>query len=230
MEALIRWSHPTLGMVPRLNFIGIAEDTGVIVPIGAWVVRSAVLQTKKCADAGFAKLRVADNLSARQFTQPDLVAMIAAVLQESDMDPTCLEIELTENLIMTDVQNAILMLVRLNQLGVSLSVDGFGTGYSSPPYLKRFPIDILYINQARIQDISIDPDGAAIVNAIISMANSLRLRVIAEGVETAEQLAHLRAQGWDEIQGYFFSQPLAVAAFETLLLSGAGLAPQDRPV
>ena len=232
MEALIRWSHPTLGMVSPLNFIGIAEENGMIVAIGAWVIKTAVMQNQRWADAGLGRLRVAVNLSARQFAQHNLVEMIAAILKESGMAAQDLEIELTESLIMADVQKAILTLEQLKDLGVLLSVDDFGTGYSSLSYLKRFPIDTLKIDQAFVQDISIDPDNAAIVNAIISLAHNLRLTVIAEGVETIEQLNHLRGQGCDEMQGYHFSRPLAAAAFETLLRSGAGLAAasNDMPV
>lgn len=217
MEALIRWRHPTLGMVPPLNFIGVAEDTGLIVPIGAWVIRTACLQNKKWQAVGLGRLRVAVNLSARQFAQRDLVAMIAGVLRETGLDADCLEIELTESLIMSDVQQAILTLQQLKELGVLLSVDDFGTGYSSLSYLKRFPIDTLKIDQAFVRDISTDADDAAIVNAIISLAHNLRLTVIAEGVETEAQLDYLRHQGCDEIQGYYFSRPVPCDAFELLL-------------
>lgn len=223
MEALIRWLHPTLGMVSPLNFIGVAEDTGLIVPIGAWVIRTACLQNKAWEDAGLGKLRVAVNLSARQFAQKDLVAMIADVLRETGLDANCLELELTESLIMTDVQQAILTLQQLKELGVLLSVDDFGTGYSSLSYLKRFPIDTLKIDQAFVRDITSDADDAAIVNAIISLAHNLRLTVIAEGVETEEQLHYLRRQDCDEIQGYYFSRPVPCDAFEALLRSGTGL-------
>jgi diguanylate cyclase (GGDEF)-like protein/PAS domain S-box-containing protein len=224
MEALIRWLHPTLGMVSPLNFIGVAEDTGLIVPIGEWVVRTACLQNKAWENAGLGTLRVAVNLSARQFAQPDLVAMIADVLQETGLDAHCLEIELTESLIMTDVQQAVLTLQQLKDLGVLLSVDDFGTGYSSLSYLKRFPIDTLKIDQAFVQDITTDADDAVIVNAIISLAHNLQLTVIAEGVETEAQLDYLRRQGCDEIQGYYFSRPVPADAFELLLRNRTGLA------
>ncbi len=223
MEALIRWLHPTLGMIAPLNFIGVAEDTGLIVPVGEWVIRTACLQNKQWEDAGLGRLRVAVNLSARQFAQNDLAAMIASVLQETGLDASCLEIELTESLIMTDVQQAILTLQQLKDLGVLLSIDDFGTGYSSLSYLKRFPIDTLKIDQAFVRDITSDADGAAIVNAIISLAHNLRLTVIAEGVETAAQLDYLRHQGCDEIQGYYFSRPVPSDAFEMLLRNQAGL-------
>ncbi len=223
MEALIRWLHPTLGMISPLNFIGLAEDTGLIVPIGAWVIRTACMQNKAWADAGLGQLRVAVNLSARQFAQKNLVAMIAEVLQESGLAPDRLEIELTESLIMSDVQQAILTLEQLKELGVLLSVDDFGTGYSSLSYLKRFPIDTLKIDQTFVHDITHDADDAAIVDAIISLAHNLRLTVIAEGVETEDQLNYLRLQGCDEIQGYYFSRPVPSDAFEALLRSRIGL-------
>ena len=223
MEALIRWRHPTRGMIPPVQFISVAEETGLIVPIGAWVTHTACLQAKMWADAGLGQLRVAVNLSARQFGQKDLVAMISGVLQETGLEARYLEIELTESLIMRDVQQAILTLQQIKQLGVLLSVDDFGTGYSSLSYLKRFPIDTLKIDQAFVRDITMDADDAAIVNAIISLAHNLRLTVIAEGVETEAQLDYLRRQGCDEIQGYYFSRPIPCDAFEALLRSGVGL-------
>lgn len=229
MEALIRWIHPTLGMVPPLNFIGIAEETGLIVPIGAWVIRTACMQNKAWELAGLGKLRVAVNLSARQFAQNDLVGMIAGVLEETGLDASCLEIELTESMIMTDVQQAIFTLQQLKELGVLISVDDFGTGYSSLSYLKRFPIDTLKIDQTFVRDINSDADDAAIVNAIISLAHNLRLSVIAEGVETEEQLEYLRRQGCDEMQGYYFSKPVPYDAFERLHRSHAGLTPVALP-
>ena len=217
MEALIRWSHPTLGMIAPLDLIGIAEDAGLIIPIGAWVIRTAVQQNIRWAQSGLGDLRVAVNLSARQFAQADLVEMIAATLGEAGMAPHLLEIELTESLIMTDVQHAILTLQQLKRVGVQVSVDDFGTGYSSLAYLKRFPIDTLKIDRAFVRDISTDADDAGIVAAIIALAHTLRLTVIAEGVETDAQLIYLRSQGCDEMQGYLFSRLLRADAFELLL-------------
>ena len=223
MEALLRWQHPEMGMVPPGRFIALAEETGMIVPIGAWVVATACRQNKAWQDAGLGLLRMSVNLSARQFAQQDLVDSIAAVLQETGLDPTYLEVELTESLVMTDVERAIATLDRLHELGVFLSIDDFGTGYSSLSYLKRFPIDILKIDQSFVRDISVDPDDAAIVVSIISLAHSLRMGVIAEGVETVEQLGFLRRYGCDQMQGYFFSRPVAAAAFEQLLRDGINL-------
>jgi diguanylate cyclase (GGDEF)-like protein/PAS domain S-box-containing protein len=228
MEALIRWQHPELGMVSPLRFIGLAEETGLIIPIGAWVLRTACAQCKAWQQAGLGRLRIAVNLSARQFAQQDLVRFIADVLEETGLDPTCLEIELTESLVMKDVERAIGILRDLKSLGVHISVDDFGTGYSSLSYLKRFPIDVLKIDQSFVRDITLDPDDAAIVASIISLAHSLRLHVIAEGVETEEQLAYLRQHRCDEMQGYYFSRPVPALEFGQLLLQGKCLQPAAR--
>jgi len=219
MEALIRWRHPQLGMVAPGRFIGLAEETGLILPIGAWVIRTACAQTKALHDDGWRHLRVAVNLSVRQFLQNDLVSSIAAALAETGLAPDCLELELTESLVMTDVEHAIGILRQLKDLGVYLSIDDFGTGYSSLSYLKRFPIDVLKIDQSFVRDISVDADDAAITVSIISLAHSLKLHVIAEGVETQEQLDFLRHHGCDEMQGYLFSPPIAAEQFIQLLQS-----------
>jgi diguanylate cyclase (GGDEF)-like protein/PAS domain S-box-containing protein len=223
MEALIRWSHPELGMVPPGRFIGLAEETGLIVPIGAWVTRTACAQNKAWQDAGLPPVRVSVNLSARQFAQKNLVQSIAAVLHETGLEPHYLEIELTESLVMTDVEHAIEMLRQLKLLGVKLSIDDFGTGYSSLSYLKRFPIDVLKIDQSFVRDIAVDFNDAAITVSIISLGHNLKLKVIAEGVETEEQLAYLRHHGCDEVQGYLFSRPLPAAEFEAKLRENAVL-------
>jgi EAL domain-containing protein (putative c-di-GMP-specific phosphodiesterase class I) len=230
MEALIRWKHPELGMVPPGRFVGIAEDTGLIVPIGAWVMRTACAQNKAWQDAGLGKLRVAVNLSARQFSAADLLPGIEAVLNDTGLDPSCLELELTESLFMSDVTPAVELLHRMKSLGVNLSIDDFGTGYSSFSYLSRFPIDVLKIDRSFVNDITHDANDAAIVASIIALAHNLRLSVIAEGVETAEQLDYLRHQGCDEMQGYYFSKPLPAHEFEQLLRQRRGLtAPEDEP-
>ncbi|MGO4478111.1 EAL domain-containing protein [Massilia sp. 2TAF26] len=227
MEALIRWKHPELGMVPPSRFVGVAEDTGLIVPIGAWVMRTAAAQNKIWHDAGLGKLRVAVNLSARQFSATDLVPGIEQVLIDTGLDPACLELELTESLFMSDVTPAVELLHRMKALGVKLSIDDFGTGYSSFSYLSRFPIDVLKIDRSFVNDISHDANDAAIVASIIALAHNLRLSVIAEGVETAEQLDYLRHQGCDEMQGYYFSRPLPAHEFEQLLRQRRGLAAFD---
>jgi diguanylate cyclase (GGDEF)-like protein/PAS domain S-box-containing protein len=223
MEALIRWQHPELGMVAPNRFIGVAEETGLIVQIGAWVMRSACAQNKAWQDAGLGKLRVAVNLSARQFGAPNLLADIAAVLADTGLAPDCLEIELTESLFMSDVTQAVELMHNMKALGVNLSIDDFGTGYSSLSYLSRFPIDVLKIDRSFVSDITRDANDAAIVASIIALAHNLKLAVIAEGVETAAQLDYLRSRGCDEMQGYFFSKPLPAAGFELLLKQGLTL-------
>ncbi len=225
MEALIRWQHPAFGMVPPIRFIGLAEETGLIVPIGAWVIRTACMQLKSWQEAGLGDLRVAVNLSPRQFAQQDLVESIAAVLKKCELAPHCLEIELTESMIMTDIERAIGILHDLAALGVQISIDDFGTGYSSLAYLKRLPIDVLKIDQSFVRDITVDPDDAAIVATIVSLAHSLRLQVIAEGVETIEQLQFLQRHHCDAIQGYYFSRPVPADQFELLLQQGKCLPP-----
>jgi diguanylate cyclase (GGDEF)-like protein/PAS domain S-box-containing protein len=227
MEALIRWQHPELGMVPPGRFIGIAEETGMIVEIGAWVLRTACAQNKAWQDAGYDKLRVAVNLSARQFGAADLIENLAAVLSDTGLEPKYLEIELTESLFMSDITPAVDLLHRIKALGVNLSIDDFGTGYSSLSYLSRFPIDVLKIDRSFVADITRDANDEAIVTSIIALAHNLKLAVIAEGVETGEQLDYLRRHGCDEMQGYYFSPPLPAHQFEQLLVEGRGLAPEE---
>jgi len=228
MEALLRWRHPVLGMIGPARFIGLAEELGLIIPIGAWVLRTACIQTKAWHDAGFAHLRVAVNLSARQFTQHALAQSVADVLHATGLAPRYLELELTESMVMGDVDHAITILRNLKALGLHISIDDFGTGYSSLSYLRRFPIDVLKIDQSFVNDITHDADDAAIVISIISLAHSLRLTVIAEGVETLEQLAFLRDHGCEQAQGYYFSRPLEVEQFTRLLQSEGGYAWDDR--
>jgi len=227
-EALIRWQHPEFGMVSPLDFIGLAEETGLIIPIGAWVLRTACAQNMAWQAAGFGHLRVAVNLSGIQFAQPDIVQTIAAALEESGLEPSRLEIELTESVVMRNVEQAVTTLHALKALGIQLSVDDFGTGYSSLAYLKRFPINVLKIDQSFVRDIATNPDDATIVVSIISLAHNLRLQVIAEGVETREQLAYLRHHECDEIQGFYFSRPLAANDVQQTLDEGRGLDTENR--
>jgi diguanylate cyclase (GGDEF)-like protein/PAS domain S-box-containing protein len=222
-EALIRWQHADFGMVLPADFIALAEETGLIVPIGAWVLRTACAQNQAWQAAGLGKLRVAVNLSGIQFAQPDIVQTVAATLAESGLDPACLEIEITESVVMHDVERTVTTLHQLKALGVKLSVDDFGTGYSSLAYLKRFPIDVLKIDQSFVRDIATDLDDATIVVSIIALAHNLRLHVIAEGVETVEQLAYLRQHGCDEIQGYYFSRPVEATTIAQTLREGKRL-------
>jgi diguanylate cyclase (GGDEF)-like protein/PAS domain S-box-containing protein len=227
MEALIRWRHPELGMVAPNRFIGVAEETGLIVPIGAWVMRTACAQNMAWQQAGLGNLRVAVNLSARQFGAADLVPHLEAVLQETGLAPACLEIELTESLFMSDITPAVETLHRIKALGVNLSIDDFGTGYSSLSYLSRFPIDVLKIDRSFVNDIGKDGTESPIVASIITLAHNLKLAVIAEGVETLTQLDYLRTMGCDEIQGYYFSRPLPADEFEALLRQGRRLPPAE---
>jgi len=217
MEALIRWRHPEMGMVAPSRFIAIAEETGLIVQIGAWVMRAACRQNRAWHEAGLGKLRVAVNLSARQFGAANLVADIGSVLAETGLAPGCLDIELTESLFISDVTHAVELLHAMKALGVTLSLDDFGTGYSSLSYLSRFPIDVLKIDRSFVASITRDSNDASIVASIIALAHKLKLSVIAEGVETQEQLDYLRRHGCDHMQGYFFSPPLPAAEFEQML-------------
>ena len=217
MEALVRWRHPQKGLVPPQDFIGLAEDTGLIIPIGAWVIQEACSQNKAWQKAGMSRMRVAVNISGVQFRQKDLLDTIASALAESGLAPECLEIEITESVVMQNASEAIVTLEKLYAMGVHVSIDDFGTGYSSLSYLKRFPIDKLKIDRSFIRDISSDMDDAAIVRATIGLAHNLRLRVVAEGVETADQLQFLRSLGCDEYQGFYKSHPLPAAEFERSL-------------
>lgn len=216
-EALLRWRHPERGMVSPADFIPLAEETGLIVPIGDWVLRAACRQCKAWHDAGLPLLIVSVNVSARQFRERNWAAHVAAVLAEVGLDPRYLELELTESLIMQDVPGALATMHELEAIGVHLAIDDFGTGYSSLSALKRFPVRRLKIDRSFVEDIPANVDDKAITAAIISLAQNLGLRVIAEGVETQAQVEFLRHSGCDEIQGYFFSRPLASADFAALL-------------
>ncbi len=217
MEALLRWHHPERGYIPPLDFIPLAEETGLMVAIGAWVLHSACQQTQRWHEAGHTQVRVAVNLSNRQFMQADLLETIQDALRESGLGAENLEIELTESIIMQDAEGAIATLRALKDMGVKLSIDDFGTGYSSLTYLKRFPLHTLKIDRSFVKDIPYDADDAAITAAIIAMAHNLRLTVVAEGVEDAHQLEFLREQRCDMMQGYYFSKPLSVSEFSALL-------------
>jgi diguanylate cyclase (GGDEF)-like protein len=215
-EALIRWQHPDLGMVPPTDFIPLAEESGLIVPIGAWVLETACAELRRWMTAG-SPVRVAVNLSARQFRQQDLVSLVQATIAASGVDAALLELEITESVLMHDARQAVRLLESLRALGVKLAVDDFGTGYSSLSYLKRFPIDALKIDRSFIRDVPRDADDAAIATAIAAMARSLELEVVAEGVETAEQLAFLHARACRVVQGYLFSRPVPADALRALL-------------
>jgi diguanylate cyclase (GGDEF)-like protein len=220
-EALIRWRHPERGLIPPDLFIPLAEESGLIVPIGEWVLREACRQARAWQDQGLPSLRVAVNISAVQFRRLDLVDTVRCALTDAGIDAQYLEIELTETAVMSDPEESVEILERLSRMGVVVSVDDFGTGYSSMSYLRRFPIDKLKIDRSFITNVMTSADDAAIVQAIISLAHSLRLTVVAEGVETAEQVAFLQKHGCDQYQGYYFSRPVEAAAFAELLRTGA---------
>jgi diguanylate cyclase (GGDEF)-like protein/PAS domain S-box-containing protein len=223
MEALIRWQHPTYGTVMPSRFIGIAEEAGLIGLIGHWVLHTACTQLKAWERAGYGGLRMAVNLSARQFALKAIVQSISSVLAETEVPACCLELELTEGLLMNDVEETIEILQALRALGVLMSIDDFGTGYSSLAYLKRFPIDVLKIDQSFIRDMTWDSNDAVIVKSVISLAHNMKLRVVAEGVESQEQLTCLRDLGCDVIQGYLFSKPVSAEDFGEMLSAGKRL-------
>jgi EAL domain-containing protein (putative c-di-GMP-specific phosphodiesterase class I) len=217
VEALIRWQQPQVGLVPPAEFIPLAEDTGLIVPIGEWVLRNACLQARRWQDAGFAPMQMAVNISARQFLEQDLSETIIRILDETQLAPQYLELEVTESSIVQNPEFAASVLVKLKGMGVKISIDDFGTGYSSLSSLKRLPIDALKIDQSFVRDATIDPDDASLVMAIITLAHNLRLKVIAEGVETEEQLRFLHLLRCNEIQGDLFSKPLPADSLVRLL-------------
>jgi EAL domain-containing protein (putative c-di-GMP-specific phosphodiesterase class I) len=217
MEALLRWQHPTLGNVSPAEFIPIAEESGLILPIGEWVLRTATLQMRTWLDAGLPLQQVAVNLSAVQFRHVNLPELVTRVLADAQLLPQYLELELTEGVAMNDPLGAMAVMNKLHERGVRMSIDDFGTGYSSLSYLKRFQVYKLKIDQSFVRDITDDPDDKAIVVAVIALARSLGFQTIAEGVETPGQLAFLREQGCDEVQGYFYSKPLSVEAFEAFV-------------
>ncbi|MBF0335299.1 MAG: EAL domain-containing protein [Alphaproteobacteria bacterium] len=225
IEALCRWLHPTLGLVPPSDFIPLAETVGLIGEIGEWVLRAACRQNRAWQDRGLPPIRMAVNVSAQQFRDQDVASVVAAILDETGLDARWLELELTETVLMQRVDEISKILARLRGMGVRIAVDDFGTGYSSLSYLKRMPIDSLKIDRSFVRDLGVDRDDAEIVSTIIAMAHNLKLKAVAEGVETAEQAAWLRAQGCDEIQGFLISRPVSaedlVSLFDRNLLPDA---------
>jgi EAL domain-containing protein (putative c-di-GMP-specific phosphodiesterase class I) len=217
VEALLRWHNSELGDVVPARFIPVAEDCGLIVPIGAWVLEEACRQAQAWRKAGWPDMTMSVNLSALQFRRAGLIETVAKVLRMSGLPPHLLELELTESILLQDVENNLDTVRQLKALGVRLSIDDFGTGYSSLSYLKRFAVDRLKIDRSFVRDISTDPDDAAIVRAVIQLARSLRLGIIAEGVETQEQLDFLQEEGCREVQGFLFSRPLAPEGLEDFL-------------
>jgi diguanylate cyclase (GGDEF)-like protein len=210
-EALLRWSHPRLGLIAPGDFVPLAEETGLIVPIGEWVLSTACAQGRAWREAGLPPLRIGVNLSARQFWQEDLAPTVGRILVETRLDPRMLDLELTESTFMEDAEATVAALRSLKEMGVTLSVDDFGTGYSSLAYLQRFPLDALKIDRSFVRDLARNADSAAIVRTVISMARGLNLRVVAEGIEDAGQYAFLRAEGCHEGQGFHIARPMPAA-------------------
>ena len=223
VEALIRWNHPERGIVPPSEFIPLLEDTGLIIQVGEWVLQTACAQARKWQDAGLGPLRIAVNSSAREFQQRDLGAGLARIAREAGVDPTWLEVEITESLLMKSPAETAVTLQQIKEMGVKISIDDFGTGYSSLSYLIQFPLSAVKIDRSFVTNITTDTGSASIARAVINLAHILGLQVIAEGVETEGQLGFLRANGCDEIQGYFLSKPLDADACTRLLSSGRGL-------
>jgi predicted signal transduction protein with EAL and GGDEF domain len=217
LEALVRWNHPRRGQVPAGEFIPIAEESGLIIPLGAWVLRQACLQVKAWEAAGLGRLQVAVNLSGHQLRQKRFVESVLALLEETGMDPSMLELELTETVLMDSRDAAIARLQPLRDAGVHISVDDFGTGYSSLGYLNRLPISTLKVDRSFVAGLPDRPDNAAITTAIISMARSLGMEVVAEGVETPEQVRFLTEAGCDRLQGYLLGRPVPAAEIERVL-------------
>ena len=217
VEALVRWQHPELGLLAPGKFIALAEETGLIVPIGEWVLRAACAQARDWHGKWLPPLRVAVNLSPRQFLRGDLPREVMRILRDTGLNPAYLELEVTESTVMHSPERAAATLEQLKAMGVSIAIDDFGTGYSSLAYLKRFPIDSVKIDRSFITDLPGDADDAAITRGVIAMAHSLRLKVIAEGVETREQWEFLREHGCDELQGNYVSPPLPEQLFMDLL-------------
>jgi len=210
LEALLRWQHPKLGVVPPGEFIRIAENSGLILPIGEWVLRTACTQLRKWHEVGLLAIPVAVNVSAVQFRHEHFRELVKKVLREAGLSAEYLELELTESVLLSGADVTLPVLQDLKAMGVRLAIDDFGTGYSSLSYLRQLPVSKLKIDRSFIQDVALNPDDAAITAAIISMAKSLNLKVIAEGVEDEAQMSFLRQHRCDEIQGYYFSKPLTV--------------------
>lgn len=228
MEALVRWNHPEHGLISPLKFIPLAEETGLILPIGVWVLRTASRQMKLWQTQGYTSLRMAVNLSSRQFRESNVLKVVKTVLDEFSLETRFLELELTESMLLKDVDKTIKTLISLRESGLQFSIDDFGTGYSSLSYLRKFPISVLKIDRSFVTDINDDPGAASIVKTIIQMAHTLDMKVVAEGVETREQLIFLRDNHCDSIQGYYFSKPVPAEEFTKLLQSKKSLSISER--
>ncbi len=219
VEALVRWQHPELGLVPPARFIPIAEETGLIVPIGQWVLQTACAQAKEWLDSGMPPVVVSVNMSSRQFHQEDMLRTVTDALEESGLSADLLSLEITESSLMKNPEDAVVTLCLLHNMGIGIAIDDFGTGYSSLGHLKRFPLQALKIDRSFISDVTENPEDAAIVRAILAMAHSLNLKVVAEGVELEKQLEFLEDAGCDEIQGFLISKPVPAADFAAKFLN-----------
>lgn len=220
-EALVRWRHPTLGLIPPLEFLPIAEDCNLILPLGQWVLKEACRQAQEWIAEGLRVAPVAVNVSSLEFRSEGFLDNVRAILSDTGLNPRYLELELTETVLMQHAESTLAVLSALKAIGVRLAVDDFGTGYSSLSYLKRFPIDCLKIDQSFVRDITSGSDDVPIVRAVITMAKSLKQRVVGEGVETQEQMSFLQTHGCDEAQGFYFSEPLIADHMAKILRTGA---------
>jgi len=227
-EALVRWKHPELGLLPPADFILLAEETGLIIPLGRWVLHMACAQAKKWHQAGFPGFRVAVNVSPRQLQQGNLCETVVQTLNETELEPDCLELELTETSMMQNAESEIEILASLRKMGLKIAIDDFGTGYSSLGYLKNLPIDSVKLDQSFVKGATTDPDDAALVMAVVTLAHNLRLKVIAEGIETEDQLKFLRLLRCDRGQGYLFGKPAPADPIEAT--RQARYLPEDRYV
>jgi EAL domain-containing protein (putative c-di-GMP-specific phosphodiesterase class I) len=217
MEALVRWQHPKFGLLAPAEFIPMAEDTGLILLLGAWVLRTACAQARSWQQAGCGDLRIAVNVSARQFQDKNLLDTVVQILSETGLDSTCLGLELTESSIMQNAESAVKTMTELREMGVKISIDDFGTGYSSLGYLKRLPIDLVKLDRSFVNGATTDPDDAALVMAIVTLSHNLRLKVIAEGVETEEHLRFLRLIRCDQAQGFLLGKPMPADLFRAFI-------------
>jgi EAL domain-containing protein (putative c-di-GMP-specific phosphodiesterase class I) len=222
-EALIRWRHPELGIIPPVKFISIAEESGLIVPLGKWVLQTACRQNKSWQDSGYNKIVISVNISVKQLYQENILDMVQGILDDTGLEPKYLEFEITENVMMHNTEKMLKIMQRIKALGISISIDDFGTGFSSLSYLKQFSADIIKIDRAFIKDVNSNPNDAAITSAIINMAHSLNLRVIAEGVENHEQLGFLKSKNCNEVQGYLCGKPIMKDEFRELLSENKNL-------
>jgi EAL domain-containing protein (putative c-di-GMP-specific phosphodiesterase class I) len=227
-EALIRWNHPEHGLVLPGEFISLAEETGLIAPLSEWVLQTACRQGRKWMESGLGPLRVAVNISAHQFLQQDMAAVVTRILKESRFDPNLLELEITESAALRNAELTQDVLRRLVDMGIRISIDDFGTGYSSLTYLKQFPIQAVKIDRSFVRDLVTDQNDAVIATAIINMAHILDLNVVAEGVETQDQLDFIKDKGCDEFQGYLLAKPMPASALTTMLCKGKPIEPATK--